>query len=51
MRPGSRGNLGSSGGVPPGTGLGRPGSGLRKPPGSARLRTGSINDYLLILKF
>lgn len=42
MRPGSRGNLGTSGGGPPGTGMGRPGSGMKKPPGSARLRTGLL---------
>lgn len=40
MRPNSRGNLGSSGGPPPGTGM-RPGSGVRKPPGTGRLRTGA----------
>lgn len=41
MRPATnnRGNLGSSGGQPPGTSA-RPGSGARKVPGTARLRTG-----------
>ena len=40
MRPGSRGSLGTSAGVP-GTSAGRPGSGLARPPGTAaRLRTG-----------
>lgn len=38
MRPNSRGMLGSSAGLPPGTGM-RPGSG-RRAPGTARLRTG-----------
>lgn len=41
MRPGSRGNMGSSGG-PPGTGS-RPGSG-RRPPGTGRLRTGMAQN-------